>query len=206
MESEKQAHRDLLYAIRSINDTYKEWKKRGKDRRKNAVSIVATSVNKLATIPPESFDYLNHEMKQKAAIIIMRCISMPLWRDVGTKKSTYRKLFPYIEKLESVDPNTGTRGTLREIILTRFSAAYGAQTDYPDIFVAYEPVIPSSYLKFLFGNQKSPKKTYRMQAMPLPSDFDDMLNVVKRNHDKAVKATLEKKSPPQPIDLSDFNV
>lgn len=206
IESEKQAHRDLLFAVRTINDVYKEWKKRGKNRRKNAVSLLSTSVNKIVTIPPESFDYLNHEMKQKAAIIIMRCLSLPSWRDVSSKKSAYKKLHPYISKLESMDPNTGTRGTLREIILTRFSAAYCTQSDYPHIFVAYEPVLPADYLKFLFGEQKLPRKTYRMQAMPLPDDFDDLLNVVKKNHDKAIKLHQAKKSPAEPVDIVNFNV
>lgn len=206
IESEKQAHRDLLFAVRTINDVYKEWKKRGKNRRKNAVSLVSTSVNKLVTIPPESFDYLNQEMKQKAAIIIMRCLSLPSWRDVGSKKSAYKKLHPYVEKLESMDPNTGTRGSLREIILTRFSAAYCAQSDYPHIFVAYEPVLPNDYLKFIFGDQRLPRKTYRMQAMPLPNDFDDLLNVVKKNHDKAIDLHLAKKKPASPLDVASFNV
>jgi hypothetical protein len=206
IESEKQAHRDLLFAVRTINDVYKEWKKRGKNRRKNAVSLLSTSVNKIVTIPPESFDYLNYEMKQKAAIIIMRCLSLPSWRDVGSKKSAYKKLYPYISKLEAMDPNTGTRGSLREIILTRFSAAYCAQSDYPNIFVAYEPVLPNDYLQFIFGNQKLPQKTYRMQAMPLPNDFDDLLSVVKKNHDKAIDLYQSKNSPAEPVDIANFNV
>jgi hypothetical protein len=192
METQKQAHREVLYAIRSINQTYNEWKKRGKNRRKNAVSLNTTSVNKLATISPESIDYINEEMKQKIAIIIMRCLSLPRWRDVKSKKSTYRKLFPYIQKLEKIVPNTGTGGTLKDIIMTRFSAAFGMQSRYPQVFVAYEPTLPSEYLDYLFGEAKRPTKTYRMESFSLPDDFDDLIDIIKINHDKGVDLYLKK--------------
>lgn len=167
LETQKQAHREILYAIRSINSTYNEWKKRGKNRRKNAVSLTATSVNKITTFPPESIDFVKQELKQKLAIIIMRCLSLPCWRDVNKLKSTYRKLYPYIKKIENIDPNTGTNGTLRQIIMTRLSAAVSNQSDSPEIFVAYEPVLPKDYLNFLFGKEAFPLKTYRMAALAL---------------------------------------
>ena len=192
VETQKQAHREVLYAIRSINQTYKEWKKRGKNRRKNAVSLNSTSINKIATISPESIDYINDEMKQKLAIIIMRCLSLPYWKDVKSKKSAYRKLYPYIQKLEKLVPNTGTNGTLREIIMTRFSAAYCQQSRHPHVFVAYEPVLPRDYLLFLFDESVLPRKTYRMEALSMPEDFDDLMKIIKINHEKGVDLYLKK--------------
>jgi len=185
-ETQKQAHREVLYAIRSINQTYAEWGKRGKNRRRNAVSLTATSVNKITTITPESLDYINSDMKQMLAIIIMRCLSLPHWSNVVSKRASYRKLYPYIAKLENIIPNTGTNGTLRQIIMTRFSAAYSAQHRYSQVFVAYEPVLPKVYLQYLFGDEKFPTKTYRMEALPLPDDFDDLMDIIAINHGKGI--------------------
>lgn len=193
IETQKQAHREVLYAIRSINQTYNEWKKRGKNRRKNAVSLNATSVNKITTITPESLDFITEEMKQKLAIIIMRCLSLPYWRDVKSKRASYKKLYPYIEKLETLAPHTGTGGTLREIIMTRFSAAYGLQSRYPQVFVAYEPVLPKEYMNYLFDEEKKPLKTYRMEALSLPDEFDDLMDLIKINHEKGVDLHLKKR-------------
>lgn len=193
LETQRQAHREILYSIRAINDTYNEWKKRPKNRRKNAVNLITTSVNKITTIPPESIDYVNDDIKQRLAIIIMRCLSLPSWRDVNSKKSAYRKLYPYIAKLELVNPNTGTGGTLREIIMTRFSVGTKGQSDYPEVFVAYEPVLPKEYLNYLFNDSTHPTKTFKMQALALPPDFDDLLQLLKINHEKAVDLYLKSK-------------
>lgn len=192
-ESQKQAHREILYAVRSINKTYNEWKKRIKNRRKNAVTLATTSINKVTTIPPESLDYVNDEMKQKLAIIIMRCLSLPPWKPITSKKSAYRKLYPYLQKLENLNPNTGTKGTLREIILTKFSASMCIQSKYPEVFVAYEPMLPKEYLKYLFGDEKFPRKTYRMESLPLPEDFDDLVEMLKINHEKGIDLYLKKR-------------
>lgn len=193
IETQKQAHKEVLYAIRSINDTYKEWKKRGKNRRKNAVNIVTTSVNKVATLSPESLDFVNDEMKQKLAIIIMRCLSLPCWKPLSSLKLTYRKLYPYIAKLEKINPNTGTGANLRQIIMTRLSAVVSHQSSNPNIFVSYEPVIPSEYLNFLFNERNKPLKTYRMETLSLPDDFDDLIDQLEINHRKAMR--LNKKTP-----------
>lgn len=193
IETEKQAHREILYTIRSINSVYKEWKKRGKNRRKNAVSLHSTSVNKIASMSPESIDYVNSEIKGKLSIIIMRCLSLPVWQPIKSKQSTYKKLYPYLKKLENTNPNTGTKANVREIIMTRFSAAFSVQSRYPQVFVGYEPVIPNQYLRFLFGEEKLPEKTYRMESLPLPEDFDELINTIRVNHDKAVDLYLKTK-------------
>jgi hypothetical protein len=194
-ETQKQAHREVLYAIRSINQTYNEWKKRGKNRRRNAVSLTATSINKITTISPQSMDFINEEMRQKLAIIIMRCLSLPHWGEVDSKKAAYRKLYPYISRLETYVPNTGTQGNLREIILTRLSAAFSAQHRHSSVFIAYEPKLPKEYLKYLFGDEKFPSKTYRMEALSLPDDWDDLMDIIKINHNKGIDL-YRKKSPP----------
>lgn len=190
-ETSKQAHREVLYAIRSVNQTYNEWKKRPKNRRKNAVSLVTSSVNKIATVAPESLDYVNNDIKQKMAIIIMRCLSLPNWKDVKSIRSAYRKLYPYIQRLEKIVPNTGTKGNLREIIMTRISAAICVQSKYPQVFVAYEPVLPHEYLKYLFNDKPFPEKTYRMETLSLPDDFDDLVEIIEINHDKAIDLYLK---------------
>jgi hypothetical protein len=191
-ESEKAAHREILYAIRSINETYAEWLKRIKNRRKNAVALVTTSINKITTISPETIGYINSDMRQKLSIIIMRCLALPAWKAVSGKKSTYRKLYPYFKELENIIPNTGTKGNLREIVLTKFSAAITIQSKYPEVFVAYEPLLPKDYLKYLFGEEKFPTKTYRMQSLLLPEDFDELIDTLTINHKKAVDLYLRK--------------
>lgn len=121
----------------------------------------------------------------------MRCLSLPYWKDVKSKKSAYRKLYPYVKALENLIPNTGTKGNLREIIMTRFSAAVCMQSRYPNVFVAYELVLPNEYLKYLFGDEKFPEKTYRMESMPLPEDFDELLDIIRINHNKGVDLYLK---------------
>jgi hypothetical protein len=194
IETEKQAHREVLYAIRSINQTYNEWRKRLKNRRKNAVNLTTFSINKIATISPESLDYINEEIKQKLSIIIMRCLSIPSWSNINNKKSAYRKLYPYITRLEKINPNTGTGGTLGEIIMTRFSAPVCLQSRYPQVFVAYEPLLPKEYLNYLFSKEKKPTKTYRMQNLPLPEDFNDLMDILKINHEKGINLYLKNKT------------
>ena len=191
-ESQKQAHREILYTIRTIHDTYLEWLKRIKNRRKNAVSLVTTSVNKIGTITPESLQHISNELRQKLSIILMRCLALPTWKSITSKKSTYRRLYPYLKELENVVPNTGTKGNLREIILTKFSAAICIQSKYPQVFVAYEPLLPKEYLKYLFGEEKFPEKTYKMQSLLLPEDFDELIDILTINHKKAVDLYLKK--------------
>jgi hypothetical protein len=191
-ESEKQAHREILYTIRTINETYTEWLKRIKNRRKNAVALVTTSINKITTIAPESLQHITHEMQKKLSIIIMRCLALPAWKAVTSKKSTYKKLYPYLRELENLVPNTGTKGNLREIVLTKLSAAICIQSKYPEVFVAYEPLLPKDYLSYLFGEEKFPKKTYRMQSLLLPEDFDELVEMLIINHKKAVDLYLKK--------------
>jgi hypothetical protein len=142
MENQKKANEIIAYAIDSINEVYREWKKT--KRRRNAVNIVTTSVNKLSTIDPSTVDHIHDAGKVKLATIIMRCMDIPPWMDVETKRVTYRRLYPLIQKVQRVVPNTGTGGTLNDIISTRLSASISSLSELPEeanVFVAYEPTI-----------------------------------------------------------------
>jgi hypothetical protein len=190
MESQRRADEEVGNAINSINDIYKEWKKT--QRRKNAVSIVTTSVNKLSNIDPAIVDHMHDAAKLKLATIIMRCMDVPPWMDVDTKRITYRRLFPLINKVQSIIPNTGTNGKLRDIIMTRLSASVcnnSGNDDHKNVLVSYEPSMTKKYLRFIYGDVM-PEHVCKMQTLPLPEDFDTLLQTLRINHDKACKKHL----------------
>lgn len=181
-ETQKAAHKEVEYSISVINKIYNEWKK--VTRRINAVDLITTSANKIAGINPEVIEHLHAPAKEKLAVILMRCMDLPPWRPVSSKEKIYKKLFPLIQKMERVNPNTGTGAALREVIMTRLSAAISYQDEAASVFVAYEPVIPAKYLKYLHG-EKLPEKTFRMAALSLPEDFESLIEILTINHDKA---------------------
>jgi len=189
VESQKRANSIVGYAISTINEVYNEWKKI--HRRKNAVNIVATSVNKICTIDPDTIPQLHDIAKVKLAVIIMRCLDIPPWMEVETKRIAYRRLFPLLNKIQGVSPNTGTSGTLREVIATRLSASVGKHSDNPDVFVAYEPQITVKYMRYIFGDEV-PSIVSKMQTLPLPEDFDVMIKTLKINHTKACEKYNQK--------------
>lgn len=182
-EQQKNTEREVLYAVQIINKVYSDWKATG--RRKNAIDLVASSVNRISRLSPELLPHLYDSIVMKLCTIIMRCMDIPVWKDIQTKKMVYKKLYPLIDKIEHVNLNTGTDGTLRQIIMTRLSAAIAHQDD-PEVkvFVTYEPRMPTSYLNFIFRD-KSPHKCYRMQALPLPAEFDSLIEILNINHKKA---------------------
>lgn len=181
IESEKIANRETQHVVDVVNSVYSEWKKTG--RRKNAVDLITSSTNKFANIHPSFVEKVHEATRLKMATILMRCMDIQSWKPIETKEKIYRRLFPLIKELETYNPNTGTGGMLRDIIYTRLSATF---TGDEGIFVAYEPVIPADYLRFIFGSNL-PKKTYKMIAMPLPDDFDQLVKVLRANHEKAVE-------------------
>ena len=182
-ESEKATQKEAEYAISSINDVYKEWKKT--KRRINAVDLITTAVNKMIKIHPSILPYIHDTAKLKLSIILMRVMDLPISKDVDTKRSIYKKIFPLLSALQSFIPNTGSGGNLREVIMTRLSTVITHVDDQENtVFVAYEPTISTSYIAFLFGENK-PKKVYKMQSLSLPEDFDTLINVLKINYQKA---------------------
>ena len=192
-ETQQAAQKEVDYSIAIINKIYNEWKKI--DRRINAVDLITTSANKIAGINPEVIDHLHVAAKDKLCVILMRCMDIPPWRSLDTKEKIYRKLFPLIERMETHNPSTGTGGNLREIIMTRLSAALFHQDETSTVFVAYEPVVSNSYLKYLHGS-KLPEKTYRMTALSLPGDFETLVKTLQINHDKARSKHSESAAQP----------
>jgi hypothetical protein len=185
MESQKKASEAIGYAIAAINEVYNEWKKT--QRRRNAVNIVTTSVNKLTTIDPATVEHIHDTSKLKLATIIMRCMDIPPWMDVETKRITYRRLYPLIARMQAHNPNTGTNGLLRDVIMTRLSAAVtGCCEDEAEknVFVAYEPSVSKRYLRYMFGDEM-PQNVVKMQTLNLPDDYDTLVNILKINHKKA---------------------
>jgi hypothetical protein len=180
LESEKIASRETQHVIDVVNAVYSEWKKTG--RRKNAVDLITSSTNKFANIHPSFVSKVHEATRLKMATILMRCMDIQSWKPIDTKEKIYRRLYPLIKELETYNPNTGTGGLLRDIIHTRLSATF---TQEDAVFVAYEPVIPADYLRFIFGS-KLPEKTYKMTALPLPDDFEQLVKVLRANHEKAV--------------------
>jgi hypothetical protein len=179
-EHEKASSKELAYIHSLIDKTYNEWRKI--TRRINAVDIITTTVNRIIKIAPGSVDKLNMEDKAKMAIILMRCMDNPFWRPVQDKKKIYDKLFPLISKLQNFKINTGTEGTLKDIICTRLSANLAMQDkkNAGKVVVIYEPKFSEKYSRFLFGDHK-PEKVYRMQTLNLSHNFETLIDTLTIN-------------------------
>lgn len=186
LETQKASAKELDYTCSLISKTYNEWRKIR--RRINAVDIISTTVNRIIKVHPNAIDFLNDEFKMKVAIILMRCMDVPYWKGVESKSKVYEKLYPLIKKLENFKLNTGTGGTLREIIMTRLSAAICQQDkdNSNHVFVGYEPLIPKVYIDYLFGKEKV-GKIYKMQALRLPEDYSALIELLTINLEKAIK-------------------
>lgn len=183
IESNISSEKEIAHVISVVNQIYAEWKKTG--RRKNAVDIVITTANKLSNIDPNIIDKIHEATRIKLASLIVRCFDIPYWKPVSRKEKIFKKLLPLIQKMQSYDPKTDSGGNLREVICTRLSASICYNSDHKNIFVAYEPTIDASYLRYLFGKE-IPVKTYKMQTLTMPNDFESLIELLKINHDKAV--------------------
>lgn len=189
LESQKAANKEVTYVISIVNKIYNEWKKTG--RRVNAVDLITTSANKISTINPSTVEKVHEATRLKMATIIMRCLDIPPWKDPFSKEKIYKKLFPLIHKLEKYDPNTGSGGNLRQVIMTRLSATLCHESK-SKVFVAYEPTISKTYLEYLFSHDSKPKKVYKMEAFSLPGDFGTLMKTLRHNQEK-----VEKKESPE---------
>jgi len=189
MEAEKAANKEIKYSIDIINQMYNEWKKI--KRRVNAVDIVVTTANKLSVISPAAIDRIHEASRVKLTSLLMRCMELGYWKPLIEKAPIYKKLYPLIAKLHSYDARTGTGGTLKEVILTRLSAAQSYQNKLADgtiVFVAYEPKITPSYQKYLFGSESDRiVATFKMQTLELPQDYASLLEPLRINHEKSIK-------------------
>jgi hypothetical protein len=190
-ETQRRAKLEIDNAIQVINLVYNEWK--FKKRRKNAVDLITTSVNKISNIDPSLVDHIHEEGKLKLATILMRCMDNPPWKPIESKRKIFNKISPLIKRLESFNPQTSTGGRLIDVIATRLSAciSYQDNDETKDrIFVAYEPNISPKYLKYIFGDGALPKKTYKMQFLMLPDEFDSFIEILVINHNKCKKLFL----------------
>lgn len=188
LETQKAANKEADHTITVINKIYNEFKR--VKRRINAVDIITTAVNKLANIHPSVIDHIHAAAKQKLVIILMRCMDIPPWKPLSTKEKVYKRLFPLIDKLQNEVPNSGTGANLRNVIMTRLSAAIANQQNESKIFVAYEDTLPTSYIRYLFGD-KTPEKTYRMASLSLPDDYETLLKTLEMNNEKAKSKKLK---------------
>ena len=186
-ESRKSSQKEIDHTIAVVNKIYNEWKKTG--RRINAVDLVTTSANKIATIDASVLPHIHEATRLKIATIIMRCLDIPPWKDPYTKEKLYNKLYPLINALQTYDPNTPSSGNLRQVIMTRMSAAI-CHARGNKVFVAYEPTVSASYLKYMFQNEETPKKIVKMTALKLPPDFETLVSTLEINQDK-----VDKKNP-----------
>lgn len=191
-ESRKTAQKEIDHTITIVNKIYNEWKKTG--RRINAVDLITTSANKIGTINPAVLPHVHEATRLKIATIIMRCMDIPAWKDPYSKEKLYKKLYPLIEVLQTYDPNTNSSGNLREIIMTRLSATL-CHKGGNKVFVAYEPTISDSYLKYMFKNEEVPKKTFKMKALKLPNDFESLMSILEINQKKVDKQSSDEKKP-----------
>jgi len=181
-ETQKAANKEVDHSITIINKIYNEFKR--VKRRINAVDIITTAVNKISNIDPSVVDHIHAAAKMKLVIIIMRCMDLPPWRPLSGKEKVYKKLYPLIDKLQNESPNSGTGGNLRDVIMTRLSAAIATQENESKLFVAYEPRLPTEYIRYLFGDKK-PEKTYRMASLKLPAEYEELINILDINNQKA---------------------
>lgn len=187
IESEKTAVLETRHTINTVNKLYNEWKKI--KRRVNAVDIASTTANKLANISPAVVDRVHEATRLKIATLIMRCLDIPPWKPLSERERIYKKLVPILSTLQNYKVQTGTGGTLKEVIMTRLSAAFCYQNPIDNnviVFVGYEPTISKRYLSYLFGDSQ-PEKTYKMTTLNIPGDFQSLVDTIRINHEKAVK-------------------
>lgn len=183
VESERSSQKEVQHAINVVNNLYNEWKKIG--RRKNAVDMISTTANKLNNIDPNIIDKIHEATKVKLAALIIRCFDIPYWKSLSERERVYKKLFRLIDKLQNENGGTDTGGTVKEIILTRASASISYNSTNNKVFVAYEPKITNTYLRYLFGKEL-PEHIIRMQLLKMPSDFESLVSELTINHEKAM--------------------
>lgn len=192
IESQLSAAKEAQHVVNVVNNLYTEWKKTG--RRKNAVDIITTTANKLSNIDPDVIDNIHEATKLKLASLIVRCFDIPYWKGIAQKEKIYTKLYNLIHKLETYDPKVESGGNLREVILTRLSVSASYNSDNKHIFVAYEPKLQNSYMRYLFGKDQ-PERTYRMQSLSLPANFEALVTMLQLDHEKAIAKFNNEKSP-----------
>lgn len=183
IESAISSEKEINHIKNIINGLYNDWKKI--KRRINSVDIIINTTNKLSNIDPDIVNFLPEAIKLKLASLLIRCFDIPYWKKISEKESIFKKLAPLVQKMQNFDPNTGTDGTVKDVIMSRLSTSICYNSNNREVYVAYEPKIPDSYLRYLFNNE-IPEVTYKMRGLTMPMDFDQLVNMLKINHEKAV--------------------
>lgn len=182
-ESKKSSDAEVSDAISIINKVFADWNKIG--RRKNAVDMITSSANRLARLDPNVIPLIHDAAKTKLALICIRCMDLPFWKSTVNRASVYKKIYPILEKVQNISPNTETGGNVREVIMTRLSASFCYETK-SKILVSYEPRVPLDYVKYLLGDYVV-DRVVKSQSLPLPDDFSTLIDVLKINQEKANK-------------------
>ena len=183
IESEKTAQREIADVVSIINKVFTDWNK--VSRRKNAIDLISSSANRLARIDVDIISKLHDAAKAKLAFICIRCMDVPFWKSVNTREKIYKKIFPILNKIQTISPNTITGGNVRDVIMTRLSAAV-CYAEKSKALIVYEPKVPSEYIKYLLGDYKV-DRVMKSQSLPLPDDFESLIDTLKINQEKANK-------------------
>lgn len=191
IESELSSQREVLHAINVVNNLYSEWKKQG--RRKNAVDIITTTANKLSTLDPAILAKLHDASRVKLAALLIRCFDIPCWKHVSMKERLYKKLADILAIAQNYDGGTDTGGTVKEVIMTRLSASISHNSENKEVFVTYEPSTNKTYIRYLFGAE-APERIYRMQLLMIPGSFDEVVDILTINHEKAARRYASEKT------------
>lgn len=187
-ESRNAAQREMSDAVELISSVFSDWNKMG--RRKNAVDLITSSANRLSRLDPAIIPLLHDSARTKLALICIKCMDIPFWKPVEQREKIYKKIYNILTNVENMSPNTTSTGNVRDIIMTRLSAAI-AYNRKSKTLVCYEPKVSPEYVKYLLGDY-SIDRVYRASSLPLPENFSTLINTLNINQDKADKLYLNK--------------
>lgn len=182
-ESKRSSDAEVADAISVINKVFSDWNKVG--RRKNAVDLITSSANRLARIDPAIIDFIHDAARNKLALICVKSMDIPFWKNVSNRASVYKKLYPILDKVQNMSPNVTSGGNVRDVIMTRLSASV-CYEEKAKALVIYEPKASPEYLRYLLGDYKI-DRVMKSQSLPLPNDYDTLINTLRINQQKANK-------------------
>lgn len=182
-ESKRSSDAEVADAISVINKVFSDWNKVG--RRKNAVDLITSSANRLARIDPAVIDLIHDAAKNKLALICIKCMDIPFWKNTSNRASVYKKLYPILDKVQNMSPNIVSGGNVRDVIMTRLSASV-CYEERAKALVIYEPKAGPDYLRYLLGDYKI-DRVMKSQSLPLPTEYETLINTLKINQQKANK-------------------
>ena len=69
---------------------------------KNAVDLVTTTANKIATIDVSVVPLVHEATRLKIATLLMKCMDIPVWKSPLEREKIYKKLYPLIEVMQTL--------------------------------------------------------------------------------------------------------